>query len=309
MDGESNAGEPSMPPRWLCLAIVIFWLGTTGPLVWEELISPLWRSDQPPPYTLDLTAEAQGEKAKILWVVHVGDGEPDRNVLGHKAESWVKYHDDSNTYSFHTELKASQRQDLKKLALGPITLRSVMSSERVDARGRLREMHVEAMFDTGINLLGVDNKLSVTVDGKVENNVFAPGIVASLSGVPFSLPAPTIQMPEGGSVELPLHLVNRLSGLRPGLSWQAPMLDYLKTSSNYFTGTLRAELRYVRASVQAEIQELPGSPDIRCHVIDYDTEAKQRTWVQVGTDLVIRQEAEYEGLHIIVQRFNLPHDR
>jgi hypothetical protein len=288
-----------MPPRWVCCAIVLFWLGTTGPLVWKELISPFWRADHPPPATFDLMDEAQGPKRPILWMVHVGQGEPDLGISGHRAESWIGYNDAEDTFTIHTELVASQR--LGPISFGLGKLRKLVSVERVDREARLLDLRVEVEGDAL-----VFERASLLIEGKVENNTFSPFITTPLFE---RFPLPTMQVPGDKSVLLPLHLVNHLRGLRPGQTWTVPMMDSVKTTINIFGGANKADLRNVDARVLPEPQRLPGPTGVLCHVIEYDTETRPRTWVQISTEEVVRQEAVYEETRIIIQRFNIQPDR
>src|SRR4051794_37236506 len=57
-----------MPPRWLSLCIVVFWLVVTGRLLWFDL-RPRF-DDSPPPFTIDLVEEAQTRRPFTLWTVH-----------------------------------------------------------------------------------------------------------------------------------------------------------------------------------------------------------------------------------------------
>src|SRR3712207_6187113 len=60
-----------MPGRWLSLAIIASWLGTTGWLLWHD-VWPRWRPNQPPPYTIDLIEEVNTDpryKPRIRWEV------------------------------------------------------------------------------------------------------------------------------------------------------------------------------------------------------------------------------------------------
>jgi hypothetical protein len=294
-----------MPPRWVCYLIVLFWLGTTGPLVWKELITPFWRADHPPPATFDLMDEAQGPKRPILWMVHVGQGEPDLGISGHRAESWIGYNDAEDTFTIHTELTASQR--LGPISFGPVKLRKLVKVERVDREARLLELRVEVEADASLFALVVE-RASLIIEGKVENNTFSPVVAASFLGESF--PVPPMQLPGDKSVLQPLNLVNHLRGLRPGQTWTVPMMDSVKTTLNIFGGSNKADLRYVEARVLPEPQRLPGPTGVLCHVIEYDDpETRPRTWVQISTEEVVRQEAVYEETRIIIQRFNIQPDR
>ncbi len=50
-----------MPPRWLAVPIVIFWVGTTGWLLYQD-VWPSLLPDQAPPYTIDLEDEVRTQQ-------------------------------------------------------------------------------------------------------------------------------------------------------------------------------------------------------------------------------------------------------
>src|SRR5438105_14868133 len=83
-----------MPPRWLTLAIVGFWLLA---MVWLTVreIAPRWRLGEPPPYTIDLTDEVSGQK--INWKIL----QRSERVGG--AESAVRRLTD-RTYELHSHI-------------------------------------------------------------------------------------------------------------------------------------------------------------------------------------------------------------
>src|SRR4051794_15386034 len=71
-----------MPPRSVTLAVVLFWLATTGWFLYRE-IRPSFARGEPPPFTIDLVDEAR--ELKNLWDV-LQNGER----VG-KAETWIEY--------------------------------------------------------------------------------------------------------------------------------------------------------------------------------------------------------------------------
>lgn len=300
-----------MPPRWFCFLVVLAWVGTTGPLLWRE-VRPLFLSNQPPEYTFDLLDQAQGEQHRIRWIVFTGDQEPEKSTFSHTAESWVRYHPRDDTYTLHTELKASrvQIEPLKPLAFGPIQLLEMSSEERI-TRSDLQLVAFQTTILFNISLFGLEIKQakltgSATVSGGKIRGMLE-GALPGIEGLTF--PIPETDTPSNGAVQLPLHLINRIRNLTPGQTWQVPMIDPVKTLLNYRDGGTRVEVKTSVATVLPEPQPIPNHPDLLCHVIEYDTETKPRVYVQVGTGLVLRQEAKYQGTRIVIQRFILYPDR
>src|SRR5262245_34235036 len=135
-----------MPPRPLSLAIVLFWLGTTGYLFWHDLW-PQLEPGQPPPFTIDLVEEAQTRRPQILWTVEQ-DGE---RVL--RARTSVE-HPEKGVFELVADLTPYQGRE--GALLPGLWVRRVKSRCRVTADGRL---------------LG----LSFLVDGKPELLAFLKG--------------------------------------------------------------------------------------------------------------------------------------
>src|SRR4051794_32793685 len=103
-----------MPPRWLSLVIVAFWMGTTGWLLWRD-VWPMWRPGEPPAYTIDLTAEVHRAKPHIRWTV----AQNDRYVF--RAETWVDS-PEADVYELHATAKQPNVPDPQVASLGPLQI-------------------------------------------------------------------------------------------------------------------------------------------------------------------------------------------
>src|ERR1700730_15860514 len=86
-----------MPPRWLIVGIVAFWIVMTGWLFSRELW-PRLQPGQPPPFRIDLADEAQNN-IPIRWSI-IKDGE-DRGY----ARTWVNFRKEDDTFELHGEFK------------------------------------------------------------------------------------------------------------------------------------------------------------------------------------------------------------
>src|SRR5919108_3288802 len=108
-----------MPPRWLTLAILGFWLLA---MVWLTVreIAPRWRLGAPPPYTIDLTDEVTMQD--IHWIVwHKGQN------IG-KAKSSVRRLAD-RSYELHSHLLP--------VKIGPFESLDLKNVYRVNSQGEL----------------------------------------------------------------------------------------------------------------------------------------------------------------------------
>ena len=278
-----------MPPRWLALTIIAFWLATAGWLVWRDLW-PRWRPGEPPPYHIDLIEEVtRGEKHKTLWTVFQNDHE------AYLAKSWVKHHPDDDTFAFHIDF--SPKPHFGKPAAPWLQIRLVSGMQRVTREGSLREMEARFAFDAP--RLGVPTGTTGLVAGTVRGNHFVPRLRLDLPGglVREANLAP-VEVSYHGSVLVPQQPVNRVQGLRPGQRWRMPLVEPFTAQFG-----LTDAVRYVNARVLPEARELEWKGKRKtCLVIEYDGDEQGSTWVEAGSGLVQRQEAAFGGNRLVLQR-------
>jgi hypothetical protein len=283
-----------MPPRWLSAVIVVFWLGMTGWLAWREYW-PRWQTGGPPPYHIDLVDEAQRTKPRTLWVV-IEDG---RQIT--RAESWVDYNEKDRSFALLLEFR---KQSFSKQAAGGLLprLRWRESLLRVTLEGSLRELKVRADVHCNIPLLSrepIDGTLVLA--GEVRGEHFFPRYRVEQNGLPLlEGKLSPVEVSYHGSVLVPQHPVNKITGLRPGQSWRMPVVDPFAA-----TFGLADAVRHVNARVLPTPQVLEWStrPPKTCLVIEYEGEDERAaTWVEVGTGLVQRQEAAFAGHRLVLQR-------
>ena len=292
-----------MPPRWLSVPIVLFWLGTTGWLFYQD-VWPLLRPGQAPPYTIDLEDEVQTRQAHIHWSVLYND----RPYL--RAETWVEPDPADDTFA----LKATLRP-LAASAKGATTTpsRSAAScacgvppaptaSPAMAICGLLSvdftiEAHAGSLVATGDGVLDGEVK-----DGKFFSRLRLSSPVLPGGGVEKELdPVP---VSAHGSVLSPLHPVNRIAGLRPGQTWRLPLVDPIKDALTALaSGQPGAEI-VLTAHVLPHAETLTWNNEpAECLVIDYQgDDVSARTWVQVGTGLVLRQDSERDGERLALVR-------
>jgi hypothetical protein len=294
-----------MPPRWLSLAIVVFWLGTTGWLFWHD-VWPYVRPGQPPPVTIDITQEAKHRPVSVLWTVLQND----RPVFQAKTRI-ERLGPDS--YELVGEYKKQRGQSTATVSFGQLKLAQVQnmrSAYRVGADGSLRSLavHLEGELLEKSSLA-----FTLNITGEVKDRQLAPQLVLELTehGVRKNMKLPPVEVAARASVLLPLHPVDRIRDLRPGQSWRVPVFDPLGDSvqaaspSGAFLG---GGPRFLDARVSPSTQVLPfGTPFQRreavCLVIDYEGEnMKARTWVEEDTGRVLRQEADIDTERWVMRR-------
>src|SRR5579864_2082451 len=86
-----------MPPRLLTLAIIVFWIGTTGWLFYHEVYPRLW-PDAPPPFTVELIDEAQ-QNISVRWSLF------QKGSLKGYCVTKVAYHQEDDTFELDGDFR------------------------------------------------------------------------------------------------------------------------------------------------------------------------------------------------------------
>jgi hypothetical protein len=306
-----------MPPRWLSVVIVAFWLGTSAWLLWHDLW-PRWRPGEPPPYAIDLIEEVTTTNNKpriIAWTV-LHDDEP---VL--RAETWVT-RPAPDVFELKAEYKPPQGSAGDGASMGPLKVRSMGSTLRVTENGRLLgiEFRVDGQVRVkgrkwfgfagfqaeGLEGLDFTGQLTWEVQGtRLVGRVHVRDTAGLLDN---RLDLAPVQVSAHGSLLVPLHPVNRIQGLRPGRRWRQPVLDPLAGSLAGFNVSPAGAVRFLDAEVRplAEPRSYKGRL-VGCLVIDYRGEEGKEasTWVEEDSGLVVRQEFWTEGGHWEMRREQL----
>jgi hypothetical protein len=280
-----------MPPRWLSLVIVTFWLGTTGWLVWHDLW-PRYRPGNPPPFTIDLTEEAQKEY-KIPWTVtQVAAG--GKEVPCFNATTSVRYHERDDSFELHAAFKPVFKGGG---VVRGLELKRMASSYRITREGDLLGLDVE--LDLGI--------LDGHISGEVQGGTFTPRYRFNLpTGGTSEGKLPEVKLTARGSMLQPLHPVHRIDGLRPGQSWRMPYMNPVADSlkSLPLLGGGDVGERYLNARVLPEAQPYTYQRhQTTCLVVEYTgDDLKASTWVEESSGKVLCQKADFEGAEWIMRR-------
>ena len=297
-----------MPPRWLSIPIIVFWLATTGWLLYQD-VWPLLLSGQPPPYTIDLEDEVQNGKIRTGWTVSYND----RPYL--YAQTWVEFNAADDAFSLMATIyppTATEGVNHADPFGGVIRIKKVTSEYRVARNGDLRSLLF--YFDCSANLQGLVISGAGTLTGEVRDGAMYAHLHAEapfLAGKPMDADLDPVPLSRHGSVLSPLHPVNRIEGLRPGQTWQLPLVDPLKTAFGALIKKYLGEAAgawdheiVVTAHVLPEKQILMwNTRPIECLVIEYEADdVSAKTWVQASTGLVLCQESERGGEHLVLLR-------
>jgi hypothetical protein len=287
-----------MPPRWLCLLILLFWLATTGRLLWRDLW-PALRPGEPPPYAIDLLDEAQQQQPRIHWRVLYNDRP------SHRARSWVEHHPRDDAFALHVTLDAEPRPDA--LPAVAALLRHFESVHVVSRDGALRQVHCQARLVPG--LVEVD----LTFEGQVRDGRLYPRYHLDSADLHRHGEADPVEVSSSGSLLVPLHPLNRIRGIRPGQSWRLPLVDpayeaivaVLRKEAGGALLGLDRPLPVLDAHVLPEPRHLHLlHRDWACLVVEYHDgdDLRARTWVEQRTGLVLQQEAIHGDEHWVFLR-------
>jgi hypothetical protein len=296
-----------MPPRWLCVSIIAFWAATTGWLVWSELRDE-FAPDEPPPYVIDLTDEAQPENNHIRWVVWLGEEPPQTGMFS--GTTWTEHHEREDEFTLHVRLDASLT-GAGKIDLGLIKLKHMFSEYRVDRAGRLVSAAADFAFE---DPFGAD--VSVRMTGQVGAGEFRGKTVIDTVLGRQEIALGPVPVSRHKSVLLPMHPINkiRVDDLYPGRTWKMPLVNPLARAlpgADSAPHTLRARVlpeRHLLNPVSKTVAR--RNKPISCLVIEYDSDDKDspkpRTWVRAADGLVVRQEASLGDKRLVMQRDNIP---
>jgi hypothetical protein len=276
-----------MPSRAVCLGIVLVWLGFNGWLFFRELL-PRMLPGQPPPYTIDLVEETKTRRPYIEWTVEHG-GEH-----AFRARTYVN-HPEHDVFELVADFMAPFGTPPP---LHGVRLQGMSSTYRVNSAGDLLGVAVEFKgrpLAEALQLIAA--AFTASIEGDVENGRLTPRLTLAMPGKPFERDLPTVAVPAGGALLLPLHPVNRVQGISLGQSWVVRAFDPIGALLDALAGG-GGELPLLRAKVRPEFRDFSYGRrrNVECLVIDYEGDhLKVSTWVARERGLVVCQEATLDN--------------
>jgi hypothetical protein len=290
--------DPRMPPRLVTLAIVAFWLAMTGWLFYRECW-PWLRATGPQPFTIDLADEVQ--TLPIGWNVFQYTSRPGSPQFGRLtmvgiATSQVDYRELDRTFYMRCKFKFDQ------LTLAGFPVKRLISAYRVTREGRLKALSSSVT----VQLPGPNVELVLSMDGQVSDARFTGRVrVMNSEGLSYGeLELGPVPVSERGSVLNPMHPLNRLAGLREGQRWRMPLVDPLGDAVSNLVPGIPVPIRFLDAEVRATTLRWGGQLTT-CWLVEYREPGKEPvawTWVRRKDDLVLQQEATYQGSRLVLQR-------
>ena len=279
-----------MPSRIITAAILVFWLTMTGLLIHHEVV-PLMIADVSPTYQPDLTDEIGSPL--VGWVV-LRDGE---NIGS--GTSKVHANDDGN-FEFRSTFH------FKKLAIGPqharLHVQQMENSYRVTDKGKLLGVATRVSMNHDRDKPAfAPPDMAIAIQGEMVDGTFEPTLVFNN----LTIPLDKVDMPQQGSIINPMHLINRLRGLRPGQTWRINLVDPFRGITAKFGGEFAKGMVMPVLIATVTTGTLEWSErEVPCLIIEYrkDNEITARTWVRRSDGLVLQQEASNLGFEMILQR-------
>ena len=273
-----------MPPRFITAGILLFWLAMTGWLVEREVV-PMMIADASPIYQIELTDEIGSPL--IGWNVF-----SDGNRIGN-ATSKIVVNDDR---SF--ELRSTYHFDKFTFGLANIKF--------MDTKLRVTEDRKLHSFTAQVAGKFVMHDVTLEMRGEVEDQMLQPRLFQD--GVELKvIQWGKINMAQQGSIVNPMHLMNRLRGLRAGQTWRIARLDLLGAVNNELVNKLAKQSSAV-PSLIAEVKIdtlLWDRRQVTCYKIEYYEPGKDvsaRTWVRKIDGLVLQQDANHLGFEMVSRR-------
>jgi hypothetical protein len=288
-----------MPSKSFIVLIVAFWAATSAWLFHRD-IWPQLRSEQPPPFGIDLADEARQHATATRWTVLRS-----QSRIG-IVETWVKYRALDNTFEFYSK---TERLDI--VGLGSVRLRAtdLQSMYRVSQEGVFRELFLHGK----VRLEPFHLEADLHLYGQAKDGWFTPHGSVEVLGKATKLELEPVPVSPRASVITPLHPLNRIRGLRRGQHWRVPLVDPLADSLN---GMIQKD-----PALQVLFKRTPGIPTLRaevlprteqieywgkfygCLIIEYRGDnVTAHTWVRESDGLVLKQDATLFGDHLTLER-------
>ena len=150
--------------------------------------------------------------------------------------------------------------------------------------------------------------MQLVFKGDVRDRQFHPQLTVMRKEQALPLPAfEPFPVSATGSILNPMHLVNKITGLREGAAWRVPLLDPVRA--------LPADVRDLLPTKEFQAPELIATVSVEalewnhgvvpCYKISYakkDERPIAATWVRRHDSVVLQQWAGFEGVEYTFQR-------
>jgi hypothetical protein len=279
-----------MPPRLITGAILAFWLVMTGWLIEREVV-PMMVADVSPSFQPDLTDEIGSPV--VAWTV-LQDGKR----LG-SANSRVHANDD-RTFEFQSSYQFNH------FTMGLVEIQQIEQRYKVSEEGKLLTLSAKFVGKSpAAALLLGKPEFTLDLKGEVVKDEFLPRLF--LNNDDKTPDIGKITFVQKGNFVNPMHLLNRLRGLREGKTWTIALPDLQSGTKNQFIGDLIKQAGGPSVLI-AEVTTdslVWDHKEVACYKIEYHEPGKEvtvRTWVRKTDGLVLQQDTSQFGFDLVLQR-------
>jgi hypothetical protein len=266
-----------MPPRAVTLAVLLFWLATTGWMVYRDQVV---ETDLPPVFKFDLADEVTKGKAAD-WEVYFQD-----RLLQDRWHTGLNRDPDAKGQFV---LSCSYLNREKRLHLAGLSVSDLSFQYRANRRGEVVALQAKVLADEPgePGKPGAQFWVEVRADREADD---AWQLRPQGRGEPA-----VCRVPSARALFNPLHPSPAVAGLYPGQTWTVVALDPLE---NVRPGPHQG--RYVKTArwharvTSAELPRKLGSA--LCWRVDYTAEdgtLRARAWVARLGHMVLQQEVYY----------------
>jgi len=292
-----------MPPRWAVVAVAVGWLAALGWLAHDAWLPWLRPADEP------------------AFVVEVAD------EVAPEHFAWTIYRNGQRAGS--AETKFAPRKDgrfelttrLRDLELGygkvaRFKFPAFAITRFVTPDGELLSLHGSGIVQATVQ--GREVKVEASIHRRLADGQAVGEAEFDHAGIRIMCPLEPVRL-LSRTVLVPLQPGQKYPTLRPGQTWRATHVDPLAEAmegagqsamSQIVPGappgriSLSARPPAVLAEVLAETEEVRSKDQGHtCRVIRFDGDrVKVRSWVDVADGRIVRQEADYDGEVIVLQR-------
>jgi hypothetical protein len=287
-----------MPPRWLSLAIILFWLSVMGPLLYRQVTERLEGDNEPPGFTIDLVDEAQRGPAEIQWDVR-HSSERYQGEDRYLGKSSVIPQPRGEVFDLRLRLDRIVPEAGRKPLDSPWRIITLDSSHTVTRTGQLRGTRFKTRLMVIVAQLAQECNCEFVGEVRGDDQFYSTLSITSAGQDIFRQFDP-VPFTRKDSILNPLHPVKRIMGLQPGRKWTIPELDPIRNVLPEFPGqdSGSASSR-LNGCVLPELQTLrwDRNRDLDCLIVEHSRsgEVVARTWVEQKTGLVLKQEARRNG--------------
>jgi len=271
-----------MPPRLVCLAILLYWVVAASSLIRRDIL-PEMGFVRPPDLRTIARAEENSEPAR-WWVQVIDDplAPESRRVVGLASTRSTRGPDGWVDLTSDVSFDAGGLLKGTPFANNADGRLAVLSTYRIDPSGNLQEFRARVRS-------GDDPEDVLTVEGHLKNRALE---VVTKGQLPILNQTRTLSYEPRSLVQNSLGPFDRLPGLQVGQRWETRMISPL-------TGRVET----VRVDVPRRcVIHWDKAPVTVLEVVHHVRPLSARTWVRPD-GLVLRQEVPFPFVKLILERF------